>query len=65
MLFDAHTRSFGALGGVPRRGMPDYVARHIIIVLFHSPLCAQRGHLAVFEGYVATQIHITRRARLT
>jgi transposase len=30
MLFDAHTRSFSALGGVPRRGIPDYVARHII-----------------------------------
>ena len=23
MLFDAHTRSFGALGGVPRRGIYD------------------------------------------
>jgi transposase len=23
MLFDAHTRSFGSLGGVPRRGIYD------------------------------------------
>jgi hypothetical protein len=33
MLFDAHTRCFSALGGVARRGMYDFVARHKIVVL--------------------------------
>jgi len=32
MLFDAHTRSFTALGGIARRGMLDYVPGNIIAV---------------------------------
>lgn len=39
MLFDAHTRSFTALGGIPRRGIYDYVPGNIIDVLFPSALC--------------------------
>ena len=30
MLFDAHNHAFEALGGIPERGMPDYVPGHII-----------------------------------
>ncbi len=33
MLFDAHTRAFTALGGIPRRGIYDYVPGNIIVVM--------------------------------
>ena len=39
MLFDAHTRSFMALGGIPRRGILDYVARHINGTRYFCPAC--------------------------
>ena len=39
MLFDAHTRSFTALGGIPRRGMYDFVPGNKIVVLCPAPLC--------------------------
>jgi transposase len=39
MLFDAHYHAFGVLGGVPRRGIYDYVPGHIIVVLCPPPLC--------------------------
>ena len=39
MLFDAHRHAFRLLGGIPRRGIYDYVPRHIIVVLCPSPLC--------------------------
>ena len=42
----AHRHAFEALG-VPRRVMPDYVSRHIIGVLWPSPLC---GLAAVTPG---------------
>ncbi|ODU78651.1 MAG: hypothetical protein ABT00_13325 [Bordetella sp. SCN 68-11] len=41
MLFDAHTRSFAALGGVPRRGIYDFVPGNKIVVLCPGALCAQ------------------------
>ena len=41
MLFDAHKRSFAALGGVARRGMYDFVPGNKIVVLCPAPLCAQ------------------------
>ena len=40
MLFDAHTRSFRALGGIPQRGIYDFVPGNKIVVLCPGPLCA-------------------------
>ncbi len=40
MLFDAHTRSFAALGGVARRGIYDFVPGNKIVVLCPGSLCA-------------------------
>ena len=40
MLFDAHTRSFAALGGIPRRGIIDFVPGNKIDVLCPGRLCA-------------------------
>jgi transposase len=36
-----HQHAFEFFGGVPRRVVPDYVARHIIVVLCPPPLCGQ------------------------
>ena len=35
----SHVRCFEFLGGVPELLVPDYVPRHIIVVLYPSPLC--------------------------
>jgi transposase len=40
MLFDAHTRSFAALGGIARRGIYDFVPGNKIVVLWRRSLCA-------------------------
>jgi transposase len=42
MLFDAHARAFAAFGGIPTRGMLDYVAGNIIELMFPPPLCSRR-----------------------
>lgn len=39
MVFDAHNRSFAALGGVPRRGIYDFVPGNKIVILWRRPLC--------------------------
>ena len=41
MLFDAHTRAFTALGGIPRRGIYDFVPGNKIDVLCPGALCAR------------------------
>jgi len=38
-FLDGHVRAFTHLGGVVRRGVYDYVARHIIVVMCPSRLC--------------------------
>jgi transposase len=40
MLFDAHTKSFAALGGIPRRSIYDFVPGNKIVVLCPGRLCA-------------------------
>jgi len=42
MLFDAHTRSFAALGGIARRGISDFVAGNKMLVMCPPPLCGRR-----------------------
>ena len=37
-FLDGHVRAFAHLGGVPRRLLPDYVARHVIGVTCPPPL---------------------------
>ncbi|MGG3796142.1 hypothetical protein ABEU86_17965 [Pseudomonas paraversuta] len=54
-----HVRCFAFLGGTSEILVPDYVARHIIRLLFPSPLCSQRGRLAVLQGDCAGKRHIT------
>ena len=58
MLFDAHTRSFQALGGIARRGIYDFVPGNKIVVMCLRPLCGrcrQFGGLpAVERGCVGT-----------
>jgi transposase len=36
---DAHVRALEAIGGVPQLLVPDYVAGHIIGILWPPPLC--------------------------
>jgi hypothetical protein len=43
MLFDAHTRSFAALGGIARRGINYFVPGNKIGVLCPGALCAVPG----------------------
>ena len=39
MVFDAHERAFAFFRGACLRGIPDYVASHIIGILWPPPLC--------------------------
>ena len=73
MLFDAHTRAFAALGGVPRRGIYDYVPGNIINVLCPRPLCGRHWRHAGFArvgrgrcGHITVDFHrlLTRRFHL-
>ena len=41
MVFHAHIRAFEFFGGVCRRGIYDYVPRHIIIFMFPYQLCGR------------------------
>ncbi len=60
MLFDAHNHAFRALGGVPRRGMPDYVPRNIIRLMCPTRLC---GAPPQMRGVPTGAGHILIRAR--
>ena len=40
MLFDAHARAFAAFGGVPQRGIYDFVPGNKIVILWRRSLCA-------------------------
>ena len=40
----AHEHAFTFFGGVPKVVRPDYVARHIIVVLCPTQLCGRSGH---------------------
>ena len=40
-FWEGHVRAFDFFGGVPRRITIDYVARHIINVLFPAKICAR------------------------
>ncbi|WP_213154799.1 transposase, partial [Pseudomonas aeruginosa] len=48
MLFDAHTRSFGALGGVPRRGIYDNMKTAVDKV---NKYALHRPHLQLTSPY--------------
>ncbi|NJD06932.1 MAG: hypothetical protein FIA97_10610 [Methylococcaceae bacterium] len=52
MLFNAHTRCFTALGGIPRRGIYDYVPRNIIVKQHsgHPDERLERRHMAPQES---------------
>ena len=41
MLFDAHTLSFAALGGVARRGIYDFVPGNKIVLMWRLSLCVE------------------------
>ena len=41
MLFDAYYHAFEVFGGIPERGLYDYVPRHIIVLMWPSALCCQ------------------------
>ena len=43
MLFDAHTRAFRVFGGIPKRGIYDFVPGNKIVILCPGALCAVPG----------------------
>jgi hypothetical protein len=43
-------RTFRALGGVPTYALTDYVARHIIVLLYRPSLCGGGGRRFVLAG---------------
>jgi transposase len=72
MVFDAHERGFAFFKGACTRGIPDYVASHIIVVLCPPPLCgapprnwlpaATVGHITI-RGRQAIRAALARFAR--
>ena len=73
MVFDAHERAFAFFKGACVRGVPDYVAGHIIGVLWPPPLCgapprncslaATLGHISL-KGPRAIRAVLVRFAKL-
>ncbi len=56
MVFDAHDRAFAFFRGACQRGIPDYVAGHIIGILWPPPLCdapPRNGLLAATLGHIS------------
>jgi transposase len=56
MVFDAHDRAFAFFRGACRRGIYEYVASHIFVVLWPPPLCGappRNGLLAATLSHIS------------
>lgn len=61
-----HRHAFECFGGVPGRVMPDYVACHIIGLMFPGPLCGRRiKFMRNRRGGARISGHITRYRELS